>query len=133
MFIEKDVDVQRVKGRRDTVVVTISAWLQRYLAKPGMPKKDEIPMNVMKEDGFPYTAQGMKKAVEHLQGAMQWLWVRGFCDTCATKEPPMKRIRLSTIPECTQCTLQRACNPDLRLAAWKLPDASESESESVSE
>ena len=99
---------RRVKGRETATTQTIRALLLCWI-KPGRP--DEAPHEpslCVKRADFPYTRQGFKEAVRHLHQAQQWLFRRGFCRHCITKEPPVKRIRLSTQPYCTICLLQTA-------------------------
>ena len=108
---------RRVKGREPATTKTIRAWLQCWI-NPGRPEQPsyESSLTVKKAD-FPYTPQGFKEAVRHLQEAQQWLFRRGFCRSCVLNEPPVKRIRLSTQPYCTTCLLQHALS--------ECPEASE--------
>ena len=104
---------RRIKGRETATVATMSAWLLCYSTEQEefpYTRKSESPMGVKKKE-FPYTPQGFKEAVEHLQEATQWLTRRGFCSFCIAKEPPLKRIRLSTQPYCTRCLVETAIAP----------------------
>ena len=99
---------RRVKGREPVTTKTIQAWLQCWI-KPGRPEQGVYePSLCVKKANFPYTPQGFKEAVRHLQEAQIWLFRRGFCRGCILNEPPMKRIRLSTQHYCTTCLLQHA-------------------------
>jgi len=98
---------RRVKGREPATWKTIQAWLLCW-RKSGRPEQTHEPALCVKKVHFPYTRQGFKEAVRHLQEAQQWLFRRGFCRSCVLNEPPVKRIRLSTQPYCTTCLLQSA-------------------------
>ena len=105
-YMCETLNVPQVRGQAPTK--TIQAWLGCWI-KPGRP--NEVPREYaleVKKAVFPYTPQGFKEAVRHLQEAQLWLFRRGFCRGCVTNEPPVKRIRLSTQPYCTTCLLQSA-------------------------
>ena len=103
---------RRVKGREPATTATIQAWLLCWI-RPGRPEQAPYePSLCVKKANFPYTPQGFKEAVRHLQEAQQWLFRRGFCRSCITNEPPRKRIRLSTSPYCTVCLLEAALFSD---------------------
>ena len=62
---------------------------------------------VAKRAAFPDTPQGVKDAFDFMKEKINWVKRRGFCQDCRGKQPPKKRIRLSTQPVCGECLMGR--------------------------
>jgi hypothetical protein len=60
------------------------------------------------EKTFPMDRTGIKKAIEFLQASVQNLKRKGLCETCMTREPPLKCLRVGGSGFCSSCVLQKA-------------------------
>ena len=104
--IEADLfcDYQRVKKGK-TEICGIRAVVHYYCGRQNQ-HGSEHPGTFAKS--FPMDRTGLKMAIEFLQASVQNVKRRGYCETCLTSEPPLKRLRVGGSGSCSSCVLQKA-------------------------